>query len=255
MSDYIMHSSGTWKNHKWIRREGSPGNYKYYYKTTSAGREIAGPVVRQHMNEISAEQRRRGEEIRNDQVNRMIDGMSGRNRNINFIGGRRKTKEQIRYEKGQAIREDMATRAGVRGEGNESKTKSSKDAIPNPSVRKHLMEISEEQQRRGKEIRDDQVNRMIDGMAGRTSVSPIGGRRRQNAKVSGSSAGKDMSSAAKTLKNDLERRRKGAAIRNDQVNRMIDGMAGRTVTSVVGGSHSSRTAEKKYKQYRDLYKR
>lgn len=36
MSDYIMHSSGTWKNHKWIRREGSPGNYKYYYKNSDS---------------------------------------------------------------------------------------------------------------------------------------------------------------------------------------------------------------------------
>lgn len=43
MSDYIMHSSGEWKNHKWIRREGSPGNYKYYYKTTSAGNSSPSP--------------------------------------------------------------------------------------------------------------------------------------------------------------------------------------------------------------------
>ncbi len=216
MSDYIMHSSGTWKNHKWIRREGSPGNYKYYYKTTSAGREIAGPTVRQHMNEISAEQRRRGEEIRNDQVNRKIDGMAGRT-SVSPIGGRRRQNSKV---------------------SGSSQGRS-----------------DEERRAKGESIRNDQVNRMIDGMAGRTSVSPVGGRRRQNSKVSGSSSGKDMSSTADTLRNDLERRRKGAAIRNDQVNRMINGMAGRTVTSLVGGSHSSRTAEKKYKQYRDLYKR
>lgn len=43
MSNYIIHSSGEWKHHKWIRREGGPGNYKYYYKTASSGNSYPSP--------------------------------------------------------------------------------------------------------------------------------------------------------------------------------------------------------------------
>jgi hypothetical protein len=43
MSNYIVHSSGEWKNHKWIRREGGPGNYKYYYKNTSSKNPSSSP--------------------------------------------------------------------------------------------------------------------------------------------------------------------------------------------------------------------
>ena len=36
MSNWLMHSSGPWKHHKWIRREGAPGNYRYYYKNSDS---------------------------------------------------------------------------------------------------------------------------------------------------------------------------------------------------------------------------
>lgn len=48
MSDYIMHSSGEWKNHKWIRREGGPGNYKYYYKNASGKYPLPSPRAKSH---------------------------------------------------------------------------------------------------------------------------------------------------------------------------------------------------------------
>lgn len=209
MSDYIMHSSGTWKNHKWIRREGSPGNYKYYYKTTSAGREIAGPTVRQHMNEISAEQRRRGEEIRNDQVNRKIDGMAGRT-SVSPIGGRR--------------RQNAAVSGSSKGGSDK------------------------ERREKGSSIRNEMVNRMINGMAGKT-VTQLVNANRAKAKAKGDYIRNDMRSRVAEAKHTTavggERRKtkqqewyeKSKAIKEDMRYRSIRFNNGKThkVGSVSSG--------------------
>lgn len=200
MSDYIMHSSGEWKNHKWIRREGSPGNYKYYYKTTSSGREIAGPVVRQHMEEMKAERERRGEEIRNDQVNRKIDGMAGRV-SVTPVGGRR--------------RHDSKVSGSSRGRSDE------------------------ERRAKGASIRNEMVNRMIDGMAGKT-VTQLVNVNRAKAKAKGDYIRNDMRSRVAEAKHTTvvggERRKtkqqewyeKNQAIREDMATRAgVRGSSGR----------------------------
>ena len=131
MSDYIMHSSGTWKNHKWIRREGSPGDYKYYYKSdlSSRGKDPSPSIVEERFKAAEAERQRRGAEIRNDQVNRKIDGMAGRT-SVSPIGGRRRQNSKV---------------------SGSSQGRS-----------------DEERRAKGASIRNEMVNRMIDAMSGKT---------------------------------------------------------------------------------------
>lgn len=40
-TDYLAHSKGAWKNHKYIRKEGEGLNAKYYYVTNASGAHTA----------------------------------------------------------------------------------------------------------------------------------------------------------------------------------------------------------------------
>ncbi len=145
MSDYIMHSSGTWKNHKWIRREGSPGNYKYYYKSTSA--ENSSPS-------------------------------------------------------------------------------------PRHSTNSH-----------GSGVADTEHDKAFD--VSRANTYPITGAGKYY------EAEKFDKDRKKKVNAETKRRAMGEAYRNEMVNRMIDSMSGKTITQAINQTRASRTAEKKYRQFKD----
>lgn len=148
MSDYIMHSSGTWKNHKWIRREGSPGNYKYYYKTTSAGRDLPGSKVGEHFKAAEAERQNKGDSIRDEMGNRRFSNPDT---------------SKVNPTKERAI---SASRNAVVGKKN--------DALhTTPSVgRSNALETKRKQMTA--KYRNEMVNRIIDSMSGKTVTSAVG---------------------------------------------------------------------------------
>lgn len=210
MSDYIMHSSGSWKNHKWIRREGSPGNYKYYYKSdlSSRGKDPSPSRVEERFKAAEAERQRRGAEIRNDQVNRKIDGMAGR----------------FKTEKFSPNNDEVSGSAKKANRINKSTTS------------------------KGDSIRNDMVNRMIDAMSGKT-VTQLVNANRAKAKAKKESINKDMNRRAnapvstqavggKRYKtSEQERVAKGNAIREEMRRRSIRFNNGKThkVGSVSSG--------------------
>lgn len=148
MSDYIMHSSGEWKNHKWIRREGSPGNYKYYYKTTSSGGSLPGSKVGEHFKAAEAERQNKGDSIRDEMGNRRFSNPDT---------------SKVNPTKERAM---AASRNAVIGRKN--------DALhTTPSVGRSNASETKRKEMAAK-YRNDQVNRLIDSMSGKTVTSAVG---------------------------------------------------------------------------------
>lgn len=127
MSDYIIHSSGEWKNHKWIRREGSPGNYKYYYKTTSAGN--SSPSPRHSTNS-------HGSGVADTEHDKAFDVSRA---NAYPINGAGKYYEAKKFDKDRKKKVNAETKRRAMGEA----------------------------------YRNEMVNRMIDSMSGKTVTSVI----------------------------------------------------------------------------------
>lgn len=209
MSDYIMHSSGPWKNHKWVRREGTPGNYRYYYNNLSSlGKDPRPSIVEERFKAAEAERQRKGAEIRNDQVNRKIDGMAGR----------------FKTEKFSPNNGEVSGSAG--------KTNRIKKATTS----------------KGDSIRNDMVNRMINAMSGKT-VTQLVNANRAKAKAKKESINKDMNRRANApvstqavggkrhKTSEQERVAKGNAIREEMRRRSIRFNNGKThkVGSVSSG--------------------
>jgi hypothetical protein len=108
MSNYIIHSSGEWKNHKWVRREGDPGNYRYYYTPDRKGNG-RGFDRDNEKSEHYHKQRAIVNEMRERQNSTPSTEAVG--------GERRETKEQKRYKKGEEIRKEMSRRSMLEKSG------------------------------------------------------------------------------------------------------------------------------------------
>lgn len=182
MSDYIMHSSGTWKNHKWIRREGSPGNYKYYYKSSDSDSSGSSKKYTDDPDYNPS----------TPYTNQYKD-KNGKKHGTSTGSGTADTVRDTAY--------------GTAGKSNyygNKKLDSKKRARDIADLKRRAM---------GEAYRNIEVNKMIDGMAGRNAVNFIGGRKK------------------KTLADiSAEQQKKGKEIRRDQVNRMIDAMSGKIPT-------------------------
>lgn len=177
MSDYIMHSSGTWKNHKWIRREGSPGNYKYYYKNSDS------------------------------------DSSSSSKKYTDDPDYNPSTPYTNQYKDKNGKKHGMSTGSGtadtVRDTAYGTAGKSNYYGNQKLDSKKRARDISELKRRaKGASIRDEMVNRMIDAMSGKTVTEIVDHGNKPNyyknrTKKVGSP--NSVSDVARWSKNNLER--------------------------------------------------
>lgn len=108
MSDWLVHSSGPWKKHKYKSRTGTPGNYKYIYKGGGVSKVVEEATDKIEERRENDRRREEGHQLEKEAFER---------------GARRADRQAAATRRAQTNMQILATRSAIRKDAKNTNAK------------------------------------------------------------------------------------------------------------------------------------